>query len=54
VAAGTAKVEYAGSMAEAVECLLREVRSGDVVLTLGAGSVSHAAGLILEGLRAGG
>ena len=49
--AGAAKVEYAGSMAGAVAALVREARDGDVVLTLGAGSVSQASGMILEELR---
>ena len=35
-------VEYAASMAEAVEALVREAKEGDVILTLGAGSVSQA------------
>jgi UDP-N-acetylmuramate--alanine ligase len=48
---GSAKVKYAASMAAAVEALVREAREGDVVLTLGAGSVSQAGGMILEGLR---
>jgi len=34
-----------------VEALAREAREGDVILTLGAGSVSHAAGLLLERLE---
>jgi len=50
-AIGRAGVGYAGSMAEGVEALVREARKGDVVLTLGAGSVSHAAGAILESLQ---
>jgi UDP-N-acetylmuramate--alanine ligase len=53
-AIGRAGVAYAGSMAEGVEALVREARKGDVVLTLGAGSVSHAAGAILESLQAHG
>jgi UDP-N-acetylmuramate--alanine ligase len=53
-AAGAATVEYAASMAAAVEALAREARKGDVVLTLGAGSVSQAGAMILEGLRTGG
>ena len=50
-AIGRAGVGYAGSMAEGVEALVREAQKGDVVLTLGAGSVSHAAGAILESLQ---
>ncbi|HEY2039481.1 MAG TPA: UDP-N-acetylmuramate--L-alanine ligase [Edaphobacter sp.] len=44
-------MKYAGSMAEGVEALAREAREGDVILTLGAGSVSQAAGLLLEKLE---
>jgi UDP-N-acetylmuramate--alanine ligase len=51
-AVGRDGVRYAGSMAEGVEMLVREARKGDVVLTLGAGSVSQAAGTILEELQA--
>jgi len=50
-AEGATKVEHAESMAAAVEALVREAREGDVVLTLGAGSVSQAAAMILEGLK---
>jgi UDP-N-acetylmuramate--alanine ligase len=45
-------VEYAGSLAEGVEALVREARAGDVLLTLGAGSVSAGAAMVLEGLSA--
>jgi UDP-N-acetylmuramate--alanine ligase len=44
-------VEYAESMAAGVEALAREAREGDVILTLGAGSVSQAGGLLLEKLK---
>lgn len=44
------KAHYAGSMERAVERLVSEARAGDVLLTLGAGSVSHAAPLLLEAL----
>jgi UDP-N-acetylmuramate--alanine ligase len=47
-----AEARYAGSMAEAVERLASRAKSGDVVLTLGAGNVSQAAGLLVERLRA--
>jgi UDP-N-acetylmuramate--alanine ligase len=53
-AIGRVGVGYAGSMAAGVEALVREARRGDVVLTLGAGSVSQASGMILEGLQARG
>jgi len=49
--AGSAKVEYAASMTAAVEALVSEARTGDVVLTLGAGSVSQGGTMILEGLK---
>jgi UDP-N-acetylmuramate--alanine ligase len=48
--AGTTTVEYAESMAAGVEALAREAREGDVILTLGAGSVSQAGGMLLERL----
>ncbi|RZU42828.1 UDP-N-acetylmuramate--L-alanine ligase [Edaphobacter modestus] len=50
-AVGREGVEYAGSMAEAVEALAREAREGDVIVTMGAGSVSQAAGMLLERLE---
>jgi len=53
-AIGREGVGYAGSIAAGVEALVREARRGDVVLTLGAGSVSQASGMILEGLQARG
>ncbi len=51
---GREGVGYAESIAAGVETLVREARKGDVVLTLGAGSVSQASGMILEGLQARG
>ena len=48
------RVEYAGSVAEAVERLVEAARDGDVVMTLGAGSVSGIAPVLLEALRAKG
>jgi UDP-N-acetylmuramate--alanine ligase len=45
-------VEYANSMQAGVERLVGEARDGDVILTLGAGSVSQAGAMLLEGLRA--
>ena len=41
-AAGGGSVGYAGSSAEAVRALVHEAEAGDVILTLGAGSVSQA------------
>ena len=49
-AAGPQIVDYARSVPEAVEALVHEARDGDVILTLGAGNVSAAGGLLLEGL----
>lgn len=49
-AIGRDGVEYAGSVAEGVEALVRESREGDVILTMGAGSVSQAAGMLLDRL----
>ena len=51
---GRAGVAYAGSVAEGVEALAREAKEGDVILTLGAGSVSHAGALLLEALGTNG
>ena len=44
------KVAYASSMSLAVAALVAEARPGEVVVTLGAGSVSQAAPLLLETL----
>jgi len=49
---GRAEVEYAASVEEGIEALVREAREGDVILTLGAGNVSQASGAILERLGA--
>jgi UDP-N-acetylmuramate--alanine ligase len=49
---GAAHVHYAPTAAEAAEAALREVRSGDVLLTLGAGDVSKLGEILLEGLKA--
>jgi UDP-N-acetylmuramate--alanine ligase len=45
-------VEYAESMAAGVEALAHVAREGDVILTLGAGSVSQAGAMLLEALGA--
>jgi UDP-N-acetylmuramate--alanine ligase len=50
--AGGAAVGYAGTMAEGVGRLVAEAEPGDLVLTLGAGNVSQAGTLLLEGLGA--
>jgi UDP-N-acetylmuramate--alanine ligase len=52
VSGGT--VEYAASVAEAVKVLANRAKTGDVILTLGAGSVSQAGVLLLEALEATG
>ena len=44
-------VEYAESMAAGVDALAKEAREGDVILTLGAGSVSQAGTLLLAALK---
>jgi UDP-N-acetylmuramate--alanine ligase len=43
-------VEYAESMAAGVEALARAAEDGDVILTLGAGSVSQAGAMLLAAL----
>jgi UDP-N-acetylmuramate--alanine ligase len=48
------EVEYAASVPEAVKVLLERAKAGDVILTLGAGSVSHAGSVLLEALAADG
>jgi UDP-N-acetylmuramate--alanine ligase len=53
-AEGKCGVEYAESMAAAVEALAGRAREGDVVLTLGAGSVSQAGPMLLEALGTNG
>jgi UDP-N-acetylmuramate--alanine ligase len=44
------RVEYAESMAKGVEALAAMAQEGDVILTLGAGSVSQAGAMLLERL----
>jgi UDP-N-acetylmuramate--alanine ligase len=44
-------VEYAGTMDRGVEAMLRVAQDGDLLLTLGAGSVSQAGDQLLTGLR---
>jgi len=51
---GTEGVEYAASVGAGVAALVREAKAGDVILTLGAGSVSQAGAALLEGLAANG
>ncbi|MGA7158021.1 MAG: UDP-N-acetylmuramate--L-alanine ligase [Acidobacteriaceae bacterium] len=45
------RVMYAASMGEAVERLAADARPGEMILTLGAGSVSQAGPMLLEVLR---
>jgi UDP-N-acetylmuramate--alanine ligase len=45
------RVMYASSMAEAVERLAADARPGEMILTLGAGSVSQTGPMLLEALR---
>ncbi len=52
-AAGHPDAKYAGSVADAAAAAAKEVRSGDTILTLGAGSVTEAADLVLAALRKG-
>ena len=47
---GDNAVRYAASMEEAVRRLAAEARAGDLVMTLGAGSVSAAAPMLLQAL----
>jgi UDP-N-acetylmuramate--alanine ligase len=51
-AAGHASVQYAASFADAVEAVASAAEEGDMVLTLGAGSVSQLGPMILEKLQA--
>lgn len=44
-------VKYAGSMEQGIDSVLAEAREGEMILTLGAGSVSGAGEKILERLR---
>jgi len=53
-AVGACTAEYAKSMSAAVATLVREAGPGDVILTLGAGSISQAGPLLLEALATNG
>ena len=48
---GGGRVMYAASMGEAVERLVEDARPGEMILTLGAGSVSQAGPMLLDALR---
>jgi UDP-N-acetylmuramate--alanine ligase len=53
IGAGTGRdVRYVGDRAEVVEALLRTVRPGDLILTLGAGDVGGVADQVRERLAA--
>jgi UDP-N-acetylmuramate--alanine ligase len=47
---GRKEVQYAASFDEAVNRAVAEAADGDVIVTLGAGSVSQASGMVLEAL----
>ncbi len=51
-ATGQPGVRYASSLTEAAERAAASAEEGDLILTLGAGSVAQAAPLVLEALRA--
>jgi UDP-N-acetylmuramate--alanine ligase len=54
VEAGKVEVGYAAAAPEAVKVLVERAEAGDVILTLGAGSVSQAGAMLLEGLAGNG
>jgi len=49
-AKGEVEVEYAASFEDAVKALTREAQRGDVIVTLGAGSISQTSGMLLDRL----
>ena len=49
--AGKQETRYAASFAEAVTAVVSAAREGDLILTLGAGSVSQLGPMILEEFR---
>jgi UDP-N-acetylmuramate--alanine ligase len=44
-------VEYVGTMDKGIDALVNVARDGDLVITLGAGSVSQAGDKILQRLK---
>ena len=48
---GHRAAEYCGSMQPGIDALLQDVSTGDLIITLGAGSVTQAGDLILEKLK---
>jgi UDP-N-acetylmuramate--alanine ligase len=51
VAAGHPDCRFAGTLSEAVAGALPELRPGDLVVTLGAGSITQAGGMMMNALR---
>jgi UDP-N-acetylmuramate--alanine ligase len=49
-AVGRKEVQYAASFEEAVNRTVAQAKDGDVIMTLGAGSISQAAGMVLDAL----
>jgi UDP-N-acetylmuramate--alanine ligase len=54
VEVGDVEVGYAASVPDAVKVLVARAKAGDVILTLGAGSVSQAGAMLLEALAVNG
>jgi UDP-N-acetylmuramate--alanine ligase len=50
-AAGSSEIGYAGSFEDAVAAATAKARDGDIILTLGAGSVSQLGPMVLEKLQ---
>ncbi len=48
---GQSKVRYAGTVPEAIRAVAERAQEGDLIMTLGAGSVSQVGSLILEALQ---
>jgi UDP-N-acetylmuramate--alanine ligase len=45
------RVEYAASLQESIERVVSQVDEGDLILTLGAGSISQAGAMLLKALK---
>jgi len=50
-AAGNAPAKYAGSFDDAVAAAVENAQDGDMILTLGAGSVSQLGPMLIENLQ---
>jgi UDP-N-acetylmuramate--alanine ligase len=50
---GAPQVRYAGAVPAAIQAAIGRAEAGDMILTLGAGSISQIGALVLEGLAAG-